>query len=101
MANMLLEKDGSMPNRQIVDALQHLFSFYQLMLTDPYETRAAGEAARHFCMIYSSVSEEASNNGTMAWKIKPTFHMFIEIDEFQNNESGDPSRYWAYKTNTL
>ena len=28
--------------------------------------------------------------------IKPKFHMFQELAEWQTDTSGDPSRFWAY-----
>ena len=49
------------------------------------------------CSEYSWLNQEAWLHSKNAWRIKPKFHMFQEMCQFQSFELGNPRGFWEYK----
>ncbi len=89
----MYEQDKSELNQSIKDMFANLLSFYGTMGTEPFDKQRAADSAKNFLMLYADVSKRTAEN---VWLVKPKFHMFQEMAEYQGNTSGDPSRFWAY-----
>ena len=63
----------------------------------PFPVAAAKRATQACCMLFAALSQEAQRLGKQTWRIKPKLHMLQELGEFQVDEMGDPSLFWAYK----
>ena len=75
-----------------------LIEFYLLMDCDHWRSDLAGAAARKCCLLYASLGKEARDRGNdLLWRVKPTFHLFVEVAEHQSLELGNPKLYWTYK----
>ena len=58
----------------------------------------AAAAARKCCILYQALGAEAVASGDLlAWRLKPKFHMWAEMAEYQGFSLGNPSTDWAYK----
>ena len=71
-----------------------LFEFYALLDQEVFRADAAAEACRRYCLLYSALSEQASDE--RYWRKKPKMHMFQELAEFQAYDLGHPARFWCY-----
>ena len=71
-----------------------LFEFYVLLDQEVFRADAAAEACRRYCLLYSALSEQASDE--RYWRKKPKMHMFQELAEFQAYDLGHPARFWCY-----
>ena len=99
VAMLLLEKSGGDTHFKIVAACAtHLLDFYVLLDADVWGKKAGQESCRKFCILYSSLSKEAVQNGSeYLWRQKPKLHLFQELAEYQTFELGHPARYWTYQ----
>ena len=89
------------PEPQTQAALQvatSLLDLYLCLGMEPFQPKLGADAARKCCIQYSALHNLAVSSGKdKLWKIKPKFHMFVELAEYQAANWGDPSFYWAYK----
>ena len=97
LSQMMAAAEGGTSSfyNQIVDCSKALLEFYGTYGFQPYDAKRAASSARQFCILYASISE--TQNDKRFWKISPKFHMFTHLSEHHTEESGDPSRFWAYK----
>ena len=73
-----------------------LHDFYMIMSTQ-WDATLAAMCCRKYLTLYSRLSKEAQLHNKCAWVIKPKFHMFQEMVEFQSFELGNPKGFWEYK----
>ena len=73
--------------------------FYLLMGVEPYKPDLASAACQKFCTFYNALSKEAqdSHGNDLFWRIKPKFHMYQELAQYQTFVLGDPKLFWTYK----
>ena len=96
LATELYEKTKESFHASIKAMFEHLLTFYELMGIQPYNAELAGEVSKKFCILYHDISK-ATRDGV--WKLKPKFHLFVELGQYQTVTSGDPSKCWCYKGN--
>lgn len=94
LATELYEKTKETFHASIKAMFEHLLTFYELMGIQPYNAELAGEVSKKFCILYHDISK-ATRDGV--WKLKPKFHLFVELGQYQTVTSGDPSKFWCYK----
>lgn len=80
-------------HKTLLSMSKYLCQFYACMGVRDFVKAAAASYCRRFLLLYSDVSKSTSEG---LWEIKPKFHMFQELAEFQTDTAGDPSRFWAY-----
>ena len=95
LAQMVLhESPRSLIYQQIVSLMTHLLTFYMTLGKAPFDKKRAASSARDFCLLYTKLGQRTGYQGV--WVIKPKFHLFIELAEYQTSEIGDPSLFRAY-----
>eukprot|EP00969_Alexandrium_andersonii_P045427 1994509-Alexandrium_andersonii.AAC.1 len=58
--------------------------FYMAISADVFEPSHAADACNKFLLFYSALGREASAKGMdLHWKVKPKFHMFAEMAQYQ------------------
>ena len=73
----------------------------QCVFQVPYNATRATEHARRTCLLYEALEKEQLAAGELCrWRIKPKFHMFVELIEFTAPARGSPSHFWAYADET-
>ena len=97
LVNDLVAAHPGTHNETVKNAVRQLYWFYMTMGTSPFDQANAATSARRFCVLYSALRAEAERAGINSWRIKLKLHCFLELAEFQTNESGDPSNLLAYK----
>ena len=81
----------------ILQCLSSLMDFYMLMQLDTWHRHVAAAACRKFCILYSALSQQAEKEGhPLHWRVKPKFHTFCELAEYQTPLLGNPAKYWSY-----
>ena len=98
LAQDMLAVDKSALNQTIYAMFKHLYTFYMTMGVSPYQKDLASSSARKFCLLYADVAKQTPDN---LWKIKPKFHLFLELAEWQTESHGDPSLFWCYADETF
>lgn len=89
--------DGSEHRRTVASVMAFLLDTCMCLSTVPYDADAAAIAARKFCLLYSSLEQEALRDGQPAkWRVKPKHHLFVELLEFTAPEAGSPALFWTY-----
>jgi len=74
-----------------------LMDFYKLLGDWQGGEQALGELCQTVCEEYSWLNKEAAALGKNVWRVKPKFHMFQEMSQFQSVELGNPRGFWEYK----
>ena len=68
-----------------------------LMTCEQWDPVRAAECCRKFCTFYASLNKNSYTKGDdLLWRVKPKFHLFSELAEFQAPLLGNPSMYWNY-----
>ena len=93
LADELYDNEQTALNDMIRHLFYHLLEFYQCMGTEVFDPDRAATSAKSFLILYSDVGKNTADN---LWLLKPKFHMFQEMAEFQSRSGGDPSRFWCY-----
>ncbi len=93
MATWIYDNEPTVFNQSIKDVFHYLFGFYLTMGKEPFDKVQAATSAKHFLILYNDISNRTGEN---LWKLKPKFHLFQELAEYQTHTSGDPSRFGAY-----
>ena len=71
-----------------------LYDCYLFVSAIPFDAKAFSDSCRHFLILYASLG----NGEDGFWSVKPKFHMFQELGEFQCVELDmSPQDFWAYK----
>ena len=98
LAQDMHAKFGTHHTQAMLSMISRLFDFYMNMsLGEGYNQNWGAEAARKFCLLYKSLSDEAKSNGLVQWRCKPKMPMFLEMAEFQALSMGNPRLYWNYR----
>ena len=85
-------------SQTVLQCVSRLMDFYVLLSMDPFQPNLAKDAVRHFAVLYSALSKEATDKGQEElWRVKPKFHMLQELCEYQVFCLGNPKTFWAYK----
>ena len=79
----------------VVRVATSLFELYSLFHQKPIDAQLIGNTCRQLCLLYSSLHDEAAEE--ILWKVKPKFHMMIELCEYQVENFGSPEEFWAYR----
>ena len=95
------DAQNTIHNNTVLECVFHLFSFYMTMGRSPYNAEFAKSAAKQCLILYSSLSNEAMRAGKDMRPLKPKFHLFSELAEYQIENSSDPSLFWCYKDEDL
>lgn len=94
LALKLHERINSTRTMTILQAFTALFDFYMACSTEPFQPDACSRATRKFLILYSGISSTTSDE--LLWRVKPKFHLFSEMGEYQSAELGNPRHFWAY-----
>ena len=96
---LAMRSENDTPYTQtLVKAFAALFQFYCLM-GQAWDAQAAKTSCREFLVMYRALSDESMRHrggDIRFWKVKPKFHMFAELGEYQAQALGYPSKFWAY-----
>ena len=88
LALAMEEHSPTMLHKALVALMYSVFSFYMTFGAVPYDKTKAIKRARQFCILYKSIGDRMAID--KHWKIKPKFHVFLELTEFQSVEHEDP-----------
>ena len=86
--------EQSATSARMYSLMQFLLTFYYSMGVTPFVADTCAQAARNVCLIYKLLSDDSSDE--KFWRIKPEFHLFLELAEYQTVEVGDPRLFWAF-----
>ena len=89
LAQDMAEVGESVHTNSLVALMKHLLAFYIFLSQDPNNPQLAAQSARNFCMLGKEAAEQF-------WRIKPKFHLFMELSEKQAMDSGKPAHFWTY-----
>ena len=96
-ARLLADARPGTRSDTIVEMVAAIFDVYMLMGLPTWYPEVAAAAARKCALLYAALSAEAvAADRDWQWRIKPKFHMFIELMEFQSGVLGNPSTFWTY-----
>ena len=82
----------------VLKCVTALLEFYMCMTIDPFRPDIADSSCQTCCTFYAALSTEAARkhgHGTF-WRVKPKFHMFCELAQYQCFHLGNPSMHWNY-----
>ena len=90
---------GSQHNQTVKNVVLLLAEVYSYLDVNPWPAQAAATATRKFVLLYQSLEAEAlaKQEGSLYWRVKPKFHLFIERVEFVAVEQGSPKAFWTYR----
>ena len=94
-AEMAAAQPDSAVYKAMSDMFVHLLAFYNTFGKQPFDKALAASSAKSFCMLYKQLHVHHAPGDLFA--LKPKFHLFIELAEWQTEEIGDPSRFWCYQ----
>ena len=94
-AEMVAAQPDSAVYKAMSDMFVHLLAFYNTFGKQPFDKALAVSSARSLCMLYKQLHVHHAPGDLFA--LKPKFHLFIELAEWQTEEIGDPSRFWCYQ----
>lgn len=82
----------------VLQMVSCLLEFYLLLGLPEWNASCAAAAARKCCLLYSALGTEARMAGDSPfWRVKPKFHLWVELAEFQSPLLGNPASFWTYK----
>ena len=72
---------------------------YSYLDVTPWPAAAAATATRKFVLLYHALETEAiaKQADSVFWRVKPKFHLFIELVEFVAVQQGSPKAFWTYR----
>ena len=74
-----------------------LLDYYVCLSMEPFQCEVAATVARTCCLLYSALSKMAADaEQPKHWIVKPKFHMWVELAEYQSPDTGNPSFHWTY-----
>ena len=92
------EKVNTSHSLVVYKMVSALFDVYMAMSLAAFDASAVGTATRKFLVLYESLTKEAQKKGhSLAWRMKPKFHLVQEMGEFQVQELGNPRLFWCYR----
>ena len=76
-----------------------LAEIYSYLDVTPWPAAAAATATRKFVLLYRALETEAiaKQADSVFWRVKPKFHLFIELVEFVAVQQGSPKAFWTYR----
>ena len=77
----------------IKQAAKHLNNCYLNLSANDFSSINLKNEAIKFCNLYGALQEYAQRSGLVAWKVKPKFHLFLEM----TMEGHNPSLNWTYR----
>ena len=93
-----MQKAKDVPfHEMLVKLMANLFDLYMVTGHGKWKPEVASNARRNFLLIYASLRNESLANGRDLWVIKPKFHLFQELFEYQGAFLGNPRNFWCYK----
>ena len=100
----LLAKEFASANSHfatVISLMEQFMIVVSCVSSEPYQTAVACAAARKTCLLYEALEKEALAAGDLLhWHIKPKFHMFTELIEYNSVLRGNPAGFWAYADET-
>ena len=82
----------------IHELFKQLYELQTLISKVPYAAAAASDACRKFCVLYTTLGQEAiGNNKPLLWQAKPKLHLLQEMVEYMSPEHGSPRHFWCYR----
>ena len=81
--------------KTMADMMGHLLSYYKTLGVNPFDRDLAKKSAKAFCLLFNHMNLITGHE--MRWKLKPKFHLFLELTEFNAEDIGDPSLFWCYQ----
>jgi len=82
----------------IHELFKQLYELQTLISKVPYAAAAASDACRIFCVLYTTLGQEAlGNNKPLLWQAKPKLHLLQEMVEYMSPEHGSPRHFWCYR----
>lgn len=85
-------------SRTILQMVSSLMEFYMLMDCEDVSADLASAAAKKCCLLYAGLSKESLARGAdLFWRVKPKFHLWVELAEYQCEYLGNPKLFWAYR----
>ena len=85
---------GTAHSATVSACVDALFSFYMDIQDEQFSPADAGTHPRKCCLLYKALSDGAEGK---YWRLKPKFHLFVELAEYQALSLGSPRLFWAYK----
>ena len=80
------------------EMFNQLYWLQKSISTLPYDAESAAAFCRRFCILYSTLSKEATaNNKSLLWQLKPKLHLLQEMVEYLSQEHGSPRHFWCYR----
>lgn len=76
---------------------QALMDFYIILMNDLWYQPEAADQCQLCLELYKKLHLEARKNHVNMWAIKPKFHLFQELVQYQALEHGNPRGFWEYK----
>ena len=73
------------------EAATRLENCYNLLRADNWEPSILQEESTRFCLLYGALEQHSA--GQNLWKVKPKFHMWLELCMGLSN----PSKQWVYR----
>ena len=77
--------------------VQALHDFYMIMMNGKWHQQEASNQCQIFMDLYKKLHLEALSMKQRMWYIKPKFHLFQELVQYQALELGNPRGFWEYK----
>ena len=80
----------------IAAAFEQLFLLQTMVScsSEPWDSAKASAHCRQFCTLYHAVQQQST---WPLWHMKPKFHLFQEMVEYQSVVYGNPRTFWAYR----
>ena len=90
LANELFTGDGAF-EQTLRETAALLNSCYDMLSTSKYSSEVLASSRKRFCVLYGALE---SASPFPYWRVKPKFHLFQELCEF---DSVCPSTCWTYR----
>eukprot|EP00974_Lingulodinium_polyedra_P051570 4961493-Lingulodinium_polyedra.AAC.1 len=98
IAQLMCSKQPGPHTLALLRCMTGLLDFYVCLTLDEFKPELAYSSCQQFCSFYSALSKEGQKkHGTdLFWRVKPKFHLFCELAQFQCKHMGNPRLYWNY-----
>ena len=85
--------NANIVHNTIKQAAKHLHKCYLNLSSGNFSSISLKTEAIKFCTLYGALQEDAERSGLVAWRVKPKFHLFLEM----TMEGHNPSLNWTYR----
>ena len=96
LATKMEDSHGGAHASLVKSMVEHLHAICEVM-DGAWDLEVAKAHCHMFTMDYMKLNKEAQQANRNAWRIKPKFHLMVELFEYMASDLGNPRGFWEYR----